>query len=231
MLAGMQLTSRQPYRFIGESVLRRWLRHRRISFGSRYRYSNLGYGVLGNVLAKRAGLDYATALRKFVLQPLDLAHTSVTGDSADLIAQPHTALGRRLPAWNMRALSGAGGLHATLADMTRWLQANMAERSPLDARLHTARANSGGKHRSVALAWHVDGEGERRVVWHNGRTGGSSSLIAFAPARGTGVVVLSNSAASVDDLGLRILRHINTPANAVDRAPLPAQTQPIRDTV
>lgn len=113
--------------------------------------------------------------------------------------------------------------------MTDWLQANMAERSPLDNRLHAARANSGGKHRSVALAWHVDGDGDRRVVWHNGRTGGSCGVIAFAPARGTGVVVLSNSAIGVDELGLRILRHIDTPANVVDEATLPAHMQPVRD--
>lgn len=125
-------------------------------------------------------------------------------------------LGRRVQAWNLRALTPAGGIHATLAGMTRWLQANMTEQPPLDARLHEARANSGGKHRSVALAWHVDGEGDNRVVWHNGRTGGSSTVIAFAPARGIGVVVLSNAASSVDALGLRILHHAHSLAGRND---------------
>ena len=41
-----------------------------------------------------------------------------------------------------------------------------------------------------------------------GRTGGSSSVIAFAPARGIGVVALSNSASSVDALGLKILPNL-----------------------
>lgn len=108
-----------------------------------------------------------------------------------------------------------GGADALLAKWLRrrWRKqlrpdpAADAVQPPLDARLHEARANSGGKHRSVALAWHVDGEGDNRVVWHNGRTGGSSSVIAFAPARGIGVVVLSNAASSVDALGLRILHH------------------------
>lgn len=203
MLAGMYFTPRQPYRFLSEPVLVRWLKHRRVRFGGRYRYSNLGYGVLGQALARRAKGDYADALRRFVLEPLALDGVTTSIDA--LCAQPHTALGRRVPAWDMRALLPAGGLRASLGTMTRWLQANMAQRAPLDARLHTARENSGGRNHGIALGWHVDGEGERRVVWHNGRTGGSSSVMAFAPARGIGVVVLGNSAASVDALGLRLL--------------------------
>lgn len=227
-LLGMYATPQQPYRFMSESVMLRWLRHRKINYGQRYRYSNLGYGVLGSVLAQRAGLDYATALRRFVLHPLGLAHTDVGDDSK--VAPPHTSLGRRVPVWNLRALTPAGGIHGTLADMTCWLQANMAETAPLDARLHTARANSGGKHRSIALAWHVDGDGDRRVVWHNGQTGGSSSVIAFAPARGTGVVVLSNAAASVDELGLRILHYINTPNGDQGAGPtIPGRLQTIAE--
>ncbi|HET8554211.1 MAG TPA: serine hydrolase domain-containing protein [Rhodanobacteraceae bacterium] len=213
MSAAMYLSPKQPYRFISHAFLERWMRGRRIHYGQRYRYSNLGYGVLGNVLADRAGSTYADVLQRFVLLPLGLSHTRVGGTNAK-VAQPHTACGHRVPPWNMRALTPAGGLHSTLNDMTRWLQVNLDVRTPLDARLHEPRANSGGRHRSVALGWHVDGEGDMRVVWHNGGTGGSRSLIAFAPARGTGIVVLSNSAASVDALGLELLRKTNTPHNA-----------------
>lgn len=218
MMLGTLLTPRQPYRFCSERRLWRWLRHRSIRYGQRYRYSNVGYGVLGQVLAKVAGTDYAQMLRRRVLAPLELHATTAAADAQ--CAQPHTALGRRTPAWNLRALTPAGGIHSSLADMTRWLQANMTERPPLDARLHTARANSGGRNRSVALGWHVDGEGDRRVVWHDGRTAGSAAVIAFAPTRGIGVVVLSNCAASVDALGLSLLH-----AAATEDAGLPERTQ------
>lgn len=225
MLAGLYLTPRQPYRFISEKVLARWLRKRRVRFGGRYRYSNLGYGVLGQGLARRTQGGYADALQRFVLGPLALDGISATVDAH--CAQPHTALGRRVPAWNLRELQPAGGLRASLAAMTRWLQANMAPQAPLDARLYTARENSGGRHRSIALGWHVDGDGERRVVWHNGRTGGSSSVMAFAPARGVGVVVLSNSAASVDALGLHLLHAAVAMPGDQPGKPLPERMQRI----
>lgn len=225
MLAGLYFTPRQPYRFISKRVLMHWLRHRRARFGSRYRYSNLGFGVLGQVLARRAGDDYANTLRRFVLAPLALDGIGAAPDTP--CAQPHTAIGRRTPAWNLRALAPAGGLRADLAGMTRWLAANITQQAPLDARLHEARENSGGRNRSIALGWHVDGEGDLRVVWHNGRTGGSSSVMAFAPARGIGVVVLSNSAASVDALGLRLLHMAAAVREDQPGKPLPDRMQRI----
>jgi CubicO group peptidase (beta-lactamase class C family) len=114
--------------------------------------------------------------------------------------------------------------------MTRWLTANMAVQAPLDARLHTVRADADRLHRGVALAWHVDGDGDRRVVWHNGRTGGSSAMIAFAPVLGTGVVVLSNSSASVDALALSLLKIATVTAGSrLGDAP-PGRVQP-KETV
>jgi serine-type D-Ala-D-Ala carboxypeptidase/endopeptidase len=43
------------------------------------------------------------------------------------------------------------------------------------------------------------------VVWHNGGTWGFSSFAAFSPERHRAVVVLSNTARSVDRLGWRLL--------------------------
>jgi D-alanyl-D-alanine-carboxypeptidase/D-alanyl-D-alanine-endopeptidase len=42
-------------------------------------------------------------------------------------------------------------------------------------------------------------------VWHNGQTAGYASFVGFSPARGVGVVVLSNTAHTVDDLALALL--------------------------
>ncbi len=226
MLAGLYLTPRQPYRFIGPRVLQHWLRRTRHE--QRYRYSNLGYGLLGAALATAVGSDYAQALQQFVLAPLGLANTRATADAA--CAQPHSVLGRRMPAWDLRAIAPAGGIRSTLADMTRWLQANIAVAAPLDACLHAPRAQAGTAGRRVALAWQVDGDGDGRVVWHNGRTGGSSSMIAFVPARGTGVVVLSNSAAGVDALATGLLQRAVGGLMQAPSKPLP-DASPVADAV
>jgi CubicO group peptidase (beta-lactamase class C family) len=43
------------------------------------------------------------------------------------------------------------------------------------------------------------------VLWHNGGTGGFRSYVGFVRESGPAVVVLSNSARSVDAIGFRTL--------------------------
>ena len=67
--------------------------------------------------------------------------------------------------------------------------------------------------------------GGRSLAWHNGGTAGFRSFLGVDPATGANVVVLSNSAVSVDDIGLHLLdpslpvRHPR-PTAAVDAAAL-----------
>lgn len=48
-----------------------------------------------------------------------------------------------------------------------------------------------------------------RIVWHNGGTGGYASFVGFIRERETAVVVLANSAKSVDSVGVEILKLLN----------------------
>ncbi|WP_428834788.1 serine hydrolase [Nonomuraea roseola] len=41
-------------------------------------------------------------------------------------------------------------------------------------------------------------QGGHLQIWHNGMTGGFSSFVGFAPEKGVGVAVLSNTRRSVD---------------------------------
>jgi hypothetical protein len=50
------------------------------------------------------------------------------------------------------------------------------------------------------------------VLWHNGGTSGFRSLVAFTRETHTAVVVLSNTARSVDRLGLRLLKALASAA-------------------
>jgi serine-type D-Ala-D-Ala carboxypeptidase/endopeptidase len=50
------------------------------------------------------------------------------------------------------------------------------------------------------------------VLWHNGGTSGFRSFVGAARATGTAVVVLSNTARSVDRLGLRLLKALPSAA-------------------
>jgi CubicO group peptidase (beta-lactamase class C family) len=46
--------------------------------GSTYEYSNLGAGLLGHALSRRAGVDYETQVRTRVTEPLAMTSTVIT---------------------------------------------------------------------------------------------------------------------------------------------------------
>jgi CubicO group peptidase (beta-lactamase class C family) len=59
------------------------------------------------------------------------------------------------------------------------------------------------------ILWHLAGHssavGAHPILWHNGMVGGSASYLGIAPEIEIGVVVLTNTAKSVDAIGVRIL--------------------------
>jgi CubicO group peptidase (beta-lactamase class C family) len=58
----------------------------------------------------------------------------------------------------------------------------------------------------IGLGWHIGNISGNSYYWHNGATGGSRCFVAFQPDKNTAVVVLSNAAEDIDDLGKSILK-------------------------
>jgi serine-type D-Ala-D-Ala carboxypeptidase/endopeptidase len=184
--------------------------------GGRPRYSNLGYGLLGHVLALRAGRSYEQLVQEHICHPLALEDTgvSVPAAAAGRFAQGHDRRGRPVPHWNLPALAGAGALRSTVADLLAFLRLQLGEGDPALARAAALTHAPRSRHRGVAvgLGWTrlpLLGT-DHELLFHNGGTGGFRSFAGFAPATGTAVVVLANSARSVDALGLRILERVDS---------------------
>ena len=193
--------------------------------GSAYEYSNLGFGLLGVALARRAGTSYEALLRRRILDPLDLSSTMITlgAEARERMATGHDG-DRPVAPWNFGALAGAGALRSCVADLLRLLAAEMGL---LETPLHAAMLQTQQPQADVspalkiALAWHITTRDSITVIWHNGQTGGFHSFVGFDPVRRRGVVVLANSAENVDDVGLHILNPAVplAPVRAVVRVP------------
>ena len=180
--------------------------------GKRPRYSNVGPGLLGNVLASRAGLSYEEAVRRRVCLPLGMRDTfvDVPAHARARVAQGHTRRGRPRPPFEDPALLGAGSLRSTAADMLRFLGANLEPPAgPLGAGIELAQRPRARMARrfEIGLGWTIAPVRRRpfRMHWHNGGTGGFRSFAAFVRDAGTAVVVLGNTNRSVDRVGLRML--------------------------
>lgn len=177
--------------------------------GEGYEYSNLGAGLLGWALARKAGKSYDELLEERIAGPLGMKSTAValTASMKERLAPGHDAAGRPEGNWDLPAFAGAGGIRSTAADMMRFLKANLSP-TPLDDALALAREvrytpPEPGAER-VGLLWHISPSG---VLWHNGQTGGYHSYAAVDVARKRAVVILADTATGeVDVLGNDLLR-------------------------
>jgi serine-type D-Ala-D-Ala carboxypeptidase/endopeptidase len=152
--------------------------------GEAEEYSNLGVGLLGHLLARRAGVDYETLVRERILEPLGMKDTVVTltPKLRKRLAPGHDAELRPAKNWDLPTLAGAGALRSSVNDMMKFIDAVLA-RKQLD------------------LGWQRYGN----ILWHNGGTGGYRSFVAIDRTQRIGVVVLSNSGRGVDDLGMSVI--------------------------
>jgi serine-type D-Ala-D-Ala carboxypeptidase/endopeptidase len=200
--------------------------------GERYEYSNLGAGLLGHVLSRRAGMSYEELVRERILDPLGMKDTGITLTAATRarLAPGHDASGAPAPNWDLPALAGAGALRSTANDMLKFLAANLDPGdAPLPAALretHRVRRSSGMPELDIGLGWHILHRFGADIVWHNGGTGGYHSWIGFIEKKRTGAVVLCNSSAETDDIGLNLLEPrfpLSAPPKARKEASVPAE--------
>jgi serine-type D-Ala-D-Ala carboxypeptidase/endopeptidase len=180
--------------------------------GSEYEYSNLGAGLLGHLLARRAETDYESLIRSRIARPLNMPDTGITLSSSlnERMATGHTAMLAPVANSGLPApFCGAGGLRSSANDMLTFLEVFLGyKESPLapgmKAMLEVRRPAG---QATIGLGWIVMSAQGREIVGHNGRTGGFCSFVGVDPKARIGVVVLSNASTlcGVDDVGLQLL--------------------------
>jgi CubicO group peptidase (beta-lactamase class C family) len=203
-----------PFAEYSEAKLQTFLDSYRLerSPGGLWRYSSLGVGLLGDLLARREGMTYEAAVTTRVLTPLHLNSTSITLTPAEASRlSPGHRGGVRAPNWDVPLLAGASALKSSANDMLTFLSAELGyEKSPLSgpmAAMLTVRRPTDWPSDAQAVGWLVSQTSMGEVVHHEGETAGYRTYIAYDPVRRTGIVVLANSATNVDlgDVGDRIL--------------------------
>jgi CubicO group peptidase (beta-lactamase class C family) len=102
--------------------------------GTHYAYANLGFGLLGIALARRAGKSYEELLVERVCDPLGLADTRITltARMQQHLAQGHDLNLKPTALWDVPAMPGMGCVRSNAKDLTVFLRASMGlVRSPL----------------------------------------------------------------------------------------------------
>lgn len=172
-----------------------------------YAYSNLGFAFLGQVLARKAGVPYTELLRERLLDPVGLKATTIPQNKAEIptgSAEGHDGIGRHVQPWIGIGSAPAGaGVWSTADDMATYVDAVMRGTAPgADATKPRYQVDED----RIGYAWMTSArKGGGSIVWHNGESGGCSAFVGFDRATDRAVVVLSNTSADVDAVGVELL--------------------------
>ncbi|RKR73037.1 serine hydrolase domain-containing protein [Frondihabitans australicus] len=198
-----------------DALLRRGLSFDSVP-GTRFAYSNLGYALLGRVVAEAAGRPFRDVVTDRILRPLGLASTTFTVPGG----LAHTAIGhrRRGGVWEPLAFSGPGlfssigGLFSTVDDLSRWARwlASAFDQGDGDApgdhpgilsrasrrEMQQAYRDIPGRANPIGYGFGVMVEHDPElgpIVSHSGGYPGFSAHMRWHPASGVGVVGFENA--------------------------------------
>jgi CubicO group peptidase (beta-lactamase class C family) len=172
--------SDNPWAGYGFTQAEEGLRETEVAPGNPWRYSNLGYQLLGLIVQRASGQEYASLLAGRLFEPLGMTHSGVGSRGAGTLLPGH-ADGREVRRWDHPL--GAGGVEATIQDLTCYARACLF---PPDTALGRAI------RLARTLAWVARPGGYE----HSGGTGGFSACVSIDHERGRAVTVLVSNQGS-----------------------------------
>lgn len=193
--------------------------------GTRFSYSNIGYAILGAALGRAAGEPYTEYVPKHIFRPLGMTHSALERNSSIL---PHLAKGYQVmgpngpvdadtPQRENEAGRGYkvpnGAIYTTVGDLAHFASFLM-DQGP-ESVLKTASLEAYqtqmmvpanvGLTSGYGIGFDVERRDGYTAFEHDGGVAGYSAMLVINRAKGIGVIVLSNGAASPSSLGERVL--------------------------
>ncbi|HEY2415944.1 MAG TPA: serine hydrolase [Pirellulaceae bacterium] len=167
----------------------------RTSDEPKWEYSNLGVGLLGTLLARKADQPYEDLVLDRICRPLGMTSTRLTPDESMIgrLIPGHDADGKPVNNWPWACLAPCGGLRSTANDMLKFVAANLElTDTPLKPAFERAQRHyyAVNDNLDMGLNWLLPKSG---LVFHNGMTGGYNSFVAFSKTDKFGLVVLADT--------------------------------------
>jgi len=170
------------------------------------KYSNLGFALLGQIVASITGQPYTEYVTKHIINKLKLTDT-FADYTPGLDTRLATAYGvpfeHRRAAFKLRtptdAFAPAVGIHATAEDMCRFASAHflgdtrlLSDRMKREAQRVQRTGTGYDDGWQFGMGFEIQHIGERRVVGHGGHLAGYLTATYFDPEDKLAVAVLAN---------------------------------------
>jgi CubicO group peptidase (beta-lactamase class C family) len=178
---------------------------------SAFKYSNLGFALLGEVVARVSGRPFTEYLRREILDPLGMKASCFTLEEAGsrmatgYLPHPYDDVPETAPATtDHHGYAAAAGLRSSVEDLAKWISLQFRTKATKREGAQVLAGKSLSEmHRVVfverdwrtgyCLAWWAIRMGENICHEHGGSNPGFLSSLAFNKQRKMGVVALTNA--------------------------------------
>lgn len=178
--------------------------------GTTAMYSNYGFGLLGDALAKAGGKPYADLLREKVIAPLAMSDTTLhlSDQQKPRLMTGLDPFNKPDPNWEAPDIMGpSAGVYATADDMVRWMRWHLNgdnKSKPVFALSHAMWRPHDGLTRAVGvevttsqgmgLGWIISPakDGVPLLLGKSGGIGGFMTYVVLSPNRKLGIFVVAS---------------------------------------
>ncbi len=178
------------------------LRQRGLDFapGEEWSYSNSGFVLLKEIVARASGMTIDEFTRKRLFEPLGMKNSSYRSDLREVVKNRALAYRKEKDGWRMDVglgndRGGGGGMLSTPSDLLIWNEALTTARLSkfvTEKLQEPATLNNGrklGYARGLFLLDTTDGD---KMVWHSGGAAGYSTWLGRIPNHGLSIALMCN---------------------------------------
>jgi CubicO group peptidase (beta-lactamase class C family) len=177
-----------------------------------FHYSNLAYGLLGQVVEQVTGQDWEDVVRSRILEPLGMTRTGLAPAEDRAVGyqiDPYAGTAREEPLFTLNATAPLGGLWSTVADLARYA-AYVADPDDRVVRRETVEemcrplimTDVDGWSGAYGLGFGMGRRGDRVYVGHGGAMPGYLTGLRVRRKEGLAAVVFANTTSGALPLAL-----------------------------
>ena len=165
--------------------------------GRYFLYTNLGYGVVAELMERIEGAPFQQVMEHALLAPLRMRSTTVdawVGEGAT--ARGYERDGRAIPYKFRLGPDGGAGFFSTLDDLLRYVRFHLASADRPDVTVDaviTSAVRSARPGTHYLRGWGVVRLDSATVLVSDGQMAGASAAVVLVPERELGAVVLCNA--------------------------------------
>lgn len=179
-IARKQITDYEVFEYL------KTLKHGYFKPGTKYRYSNSGYIVLGQIIEKISGKKLSVFVHDTILSPAKMRNSIVYTQGVSVIK--NRAYGHKITK-NKRiivcdqgpdtATQGDGGLYSSIHDLKNYLY--FIQHNSLAKKMFVPNTLTNGTNTKYGFGLRILKRKNYKIVYHCGETVGTNTIIGFIP--------------------------------------------------